>query len=324
MLLAALLLLQAADAPRRVALTFDDLPVVSALHLTEPARDTTTTRLLLALERHHAPATGFVNENKLEDSAGAVVASRVELLRRWLDAGHDLGNHTWSHRDLHRTPLPEYEADILKGARVLRQLFAERRGKPRYFRHPYLHTAKSATVRDSLDLFLAAHGYRIAPVTLDDGDYLFAAAYDRVRAVGDSATAQRIVRRYVAYMDSVVGFYQNQSRAILGREPAQILLVHANRLNGDSFDQVAAMFERRGYRFITLDEALDDPAYQSNDQYYGEGGITWLHRWAITAGVPRRTFAGEPEVPDWVTDLAAGIGLAPASGDPPHATSPEP
>jgi len=64
------------------------------------------------------------------------------------------------------------------------------------------------------------------------------------------------------------------------------------------------MFVKRGYRFVSLDEALDDSAYASSDEYYGPAGITWLHRWAITAGKPRTIFAGEPAVPDWIERTA--------------------
>jgi hypothetical protein len=50
----------------------------------------TTNKLLAGLERHHILAIGVVNEEKLEDDG----AAPVELLRRWLDAGMDLGNQT--------------------------------------------------------------------------------------------------------------------------------------------------------------------------------------------------------------------------------------
>jgi hypothetical protein len=106
----------------------------------------------------------------------------------------------------------------------------------------------------------------------------------------------------------VTAFYQGQAVAIVGRELPQILLLHANRLNADAFDGVARMFERRGYRFIPLDQALEDPAYRSPDSYTGAGGITWLHRWAITAGVSRDVFKAEPEVPEWVAIQARPAG----------------
>jgi hypothetical protein len=68
------------------------------------------------------------------------------------------------------------------------------------------------------------------------------------------------------------------------------------------FGDLARMLEGRGYRFITLEDALQDPAYQSPDTYVGSGGITWLHRWALTKGMPKPFFAGEPDVPRFVAD----------------------
>lgn len=159
-------------------------------------------------------------------------------------------------------------------------------------------------IRDSLNRFLAEHHYRVAPVTIDNSDYVFAAAYDRTRAGGDHEAAARIRSSYLEYMDSVTAFYERQSVAIVGRELPQILLLHANRLNADALDGLASMLRRRGYQFISLDEALKDPAYNSPDSYAGSGGITWLHRWATTAGVSRDVYRGEPEVPAWITTMS--------------------
>ena len=301
-------LLQPAGPVQSVAVTFDDLPVTSVLPLSRTERDSLTARLLGAIRRHHVPAIGFVNENKLVDSTGRLDPAQVALLQRWLERGLELGNHTWSHPDLHRVTLADFEAEILKGERVTRQLLAERGKVPRYFRHPFLHTGRSVAVRDSLKEFLDSLGYRVAPVTIDNSDYIFAAAYDRALGAQDRPSADRIRTTYLDYMDSVTAFYQGQAVAIVGRELPQILLLHANRLNADAFDGVARMFERRGYGFIPLDQALEDPAYRSPDSYTGAGGITWLHRWAITAGVSRDVFKGEPEVPEWVAIQARPAG----------------
>lgn len=55
-----------------------------------------------------------------------------------------------------------------------------------------------------------------------------------------------------------------------------------------------------GYEFVSLEAALEDPAYASADDYFGPSGITWLHRWALTQGKRGAFFAGEPEVPEWI------------------------
>ena len=167
----------AASGGRRIAITVDDLPVITTT--TDPAVWAEVTRGLLAtFERHDIPAIGFVNETKLAGAGGAPDASRVALLERWLDAGLELGNHGFAHLDLHRVPIAEYEADVLRGEAVLRPLLARRGGAPRFFRHPFLHTGLDLETRDRFTGFLAAHGYLVAPVTVDNSDWIFARAYD--------------------------------------------------------------------------------------------------------------------------------------------------
>jgi peptidoglycan/xylan/chitin deacetylase (PgdA/CDA1 family) len=284
---------------RAVAITIDDLPTVSAVEQTNDGRARLTASLLAAITAARVPAIGFVNENKL-GPRGQPDPARVALMQQWLDAGLELGNHTWSHVSLHRVTLAEYEAEIVLGDSVLRSLLAPSGRTPRYFRHPFLQAGRETPVRDSLLLFLTARDYRIAPVTIDNGDYLFAAAYDRRIAAQDSTTADSIVRTYIRYMDSVFAYYERQSVALLGREPVQTLLMHANALNARSFGPLAEMMTRRGYRFVSLDEALTDPAYDHPDEFRGNGGISWLHRWAWTEGKRGAFFAGEPEVPAWI------------------------
>jgi peptidoglycan/xylan/chitin deacetylase (PgdA/CDA1 family) len=294
-----------AGAPaRQVAITFDDLPIAGVLPRDIASSRELTTKLLRGVAAHRVPAIGFVNENKLETTNGVVDLERVQLLRRWLDAGLELGNHGYSHADLHTTPLDAFEEDVLKGERVTRRLMQDRGMALRFFRHPFLHTARDLEKRASFERFLAEHGYRVAPVTIDNDEYIFAAAYDRSLARGDAAAAVDVATAYVPYMERKVEFFERNSRQLFGREVPQILLVHANLLNADRFGDLAAMFERRGYRFITLEHALEDEAYRSPDTFVGIGGITWLHRWALTKGVPKAFYAGEPEVPASVAGRA--------------------
>lgn len=297
-LMAASLMTQG-DPGRRVAITFDDLPL-SRSATPVAAQESLTVALLAAITAARVPAIGFVNEGKLRDDDRRVDPRRVALLTRWLDADLELGNHTATHPDLHQVPLADVEADLLAGEAVLRPLLAARGAAPRYFRHPYLHTGRSLEVRDALLAFLEAHGYQVAPVTMDNGDYLFARAWDLARDQGDDAAAGRVVAEYLAYMERVVAFWERQSVAITGREIPQVLLLHANALNAATFPALAAMLAGRGYTAIPLAQALADPVYRSADSYTGPAGISWLHRWAITRGLPGSTFQGEPEVPDWV------------------------
>ena len=289
---------------REVAITFDDLPIAGVLPRDIASSRELTRKLLAGIAAHHVPAIAFVNEDKLNSADGSVDPQRVDLLRGWLDAGLELGNHSYSHRDLNLIPLDVFEDDVLKGERVTRRLMTERRLTLRFFRHPFLHTGRDLEKKARFERFLADHGYRVAPVTIDNDEYIFAAAYDRSWARGAADAARQVADAYVPYMETKVEFFERNSRDLFGREMRQILLIHANMLNADRFGELATMLERRGYRFITLERALEDPAYRSPDTFVGSGGITWLHRWALTKGMPKAFFSGEPDVPQFVADHA--------------------
>ncbi len=286
---------------RIVAVTIDDLPVVSTLQTIEQRRELTK-NLLAHIKKHNVPAIGFVNENKLFAS-GERDERQVDLLRMWLDAGLDLGNHSFSHRSLNRIDRAEYEADILKGEAITKGLLAAKGRKMRYFRHPFLQTGRSMEVKAEFAKFLAKHGYTIAPITHDNGDYIFARAYDVVRDRGDKALMKKVGDAYVPYMEAKLDYWERQSVKTLGREMAQTLLIHANSINAEYFGDLAAMFTRRGYKFVDLETALKDEAYRLPDTYVGAAGISWLHRWTLDKG---REFVlpDEPMVPEFVLKLS--------------------
>jgi peptidoglycan/xylan/chitin deacetylase (PgdA/CDA1 family) len=284
-----------ADVAREVAVTFDDLPV-SHNGMSLARQQAVTRNILRACREAKVPAVGFVNESKLAHER------HVALLAQWLDAGYELGNHTYSHRDLHRAELAEYHQEILRGETVTRALMQKRGRQPRWFRHPQLHTGRSLDVRHSVEAFLGKHGYRVAPVTLDNSEWIFARAYENAVEKGDAALQQRLGREYIAYMDRKLAYFEQQSQAHFGRNIRHVLLLHANALNGDWFDELAASMRTRGYGFIPLERALEDPAYRSADTYTGPAGITWLHRWVLSAG--KKPLAGEPRTAQWVLDAA--------------------
>jgi peptidoglycan/xylan/chitin deacetylase (PgdA/CDA1 family) len=289
----ALLLLQmaAAAAGREVAITIDDLPrggdVADKGSGTFAEIRGLTERLLAPLREQKIPVTGFVHPGRTELAAPDL----RRILELWLDAGADLGNHTWSHADLNRTTVADYEQDILKAEAALTPVVAARGKKLEFFRYPMLHTGRTAETKRAVADFLAAHGYRNAPVTFDNSDYMFAAAYTRpeLRA--------RVMREYVPYLESVVAFFERRSVEVVGREFPQIMLLHANEMNSRMMPDILGMFRRRGYRFVALGEALQDSAYRLPENYVGPGGFSWIHRWSMTRGMPNK---GEPDEPEWV------------------------
>jgi peptidoglycan/xylan/chitin deacetylase (PgdA/CDA1 family) len=292
-----------AQVPRRkVAITFDDLPGVSSLP-PESSWAEITEKLLATFKQEKLPIVGFVNENKLYRN-DQLDPARLAVLNAWLAAGLELGNHTYSHGSLNSTPLADFEADVLRGEKVTRGLLAQQRKQLRYFRHPFLHTGRSVETRNQFLSFLTAHGYTVAPVTIDNSDWIFARAYDSARDAKDAAAMKQVAAAYVPYTEAKFAYYEQQSRKLFGRDIKQVLLVHANTINADHFPEIVAMLRKRGYKFITLQEALSDKAYAAPDTYAGPAGISWLDRWALTRGVANNFFQGEPRTPAFVLQLA--------------------
>jgi peptidoglycan/xylan/chitin deacetylase (PgdA/CDA1 family) len=297
-----LFLLLAIGAPaqistREVAITIDDLPVVSTRRDLKN-RQEITKKLLGHIKRAKIPAIGFVNENKLYNGEKRNKDS-IDLLQLWFNDGLELGNHTFSHRSLNQISLNDYQADLLKGQTITSELLAAKKKQIRYFRHPFLQTGRTMEIKAGFDKFLAANGYTIAPISFDNADYIFSRAYDNAFDKNDHDLMKRVGEAYVPYMRSKLEYWEHQSTRLFGREIKQTLLIHANFINSDYLDDLALMFRSRGYRFVSLEDALKDEAYRLPDTYIGPAGISWLHRWALERG-KEFIVPNEPTVPDFV------------------------
>ena len=278
----------AAESHRQVAITIDDLPRGGDGGAYDLAgmRDMTK-KLLRPFREQKIPVIGFVNAGRVKiDEQGLRT-----ILDLWLDAGADLGNHSYSHPDINSVPLDVYTADIVRGEGPIRAALAARGKALLYYRHPFLHTGPTPETKKGMQEFLDQHGYRVAPVTLDDADYEYAVAYlmPDLRA--------RVQREYVPYMESIVDFFEKRSVEVAGHEIPQILLIHASQMNADLMPELLGMFRKRGYEFVTLAQALKDPAYRLPEGYVGRGGFSWIHRWSKTKGMAPK---GEPDPPAWV------------------------
>ncbi|MCA1612742.1 MAG: polysaccharide deacetylase family protein [Acidobacteria bacterium] len=276
---------------REVAVTFDDVPQYFGQPVVGGLSDMHR-KLLGGVVLNNAPAVCFVNEgfSSGEESRGYV----ADILRMWLDAGFELGNHTYSHLYFYETALPLYQQDVIRGEAISAALLSERGMRLRYFRYPYLSTGPDLATKAAFEEFLAARRYQAAPVTIDSMEWLFAGVYCKAMSDGDRPTMRLVADAYVPYMEEVFEFYERLSVDVFGYEVPQTLMLHATWLNADCFDRLGAMIKGRGYTFIPLEQALRHAAYRSADAYIGPVGISWLQRWALTKG---GRFRKEPGLP---------------------------
>ncbi len=289
---------------REVAITIDDLPAGAANSMSAATITDMTTKLLTTLRDQKVPVVGFVNEKKLYKPGE--VDERIKALRMWLDYGFELGNHTFTHLSLNQVGLKAWEDDVIQGESVTRMLLAEHKMTLRYFRHPFLDTGRDLQTRREAEAFLVGRGYRIAPVTLDAWDWMYAGVYEDAKTRGDTALQQQLASSYLSYSDAVFAYTEQLSKQTIGYEPKQILLLHGNQLEADHIGELIDLMRKRGYHFITLADALSDSAYSLPDTYVGEEGTGWIDHWAISQGHPPQ---GAPVFPQWVIDRSKALRL---------------
>ncbi len=78
------------------------------------------------------------------------------------------------------------------------------------------------------------------------------------------------------------------------------------------------MIERRGYAFITLEEALKDRAYSLPDAPVKKG-LSWLHRWMLAKG---KKMTEEPGEPALIAQLYRSYPVQARTGQPASASQP--
>ncbi|MDN5211190.1 polysaccharide deacetylase family protein [Fulvivirgaceae bacterium BMA12] len=287
---------------RLMAVTIDDLPVNSIVREFSH-RMYITEKILQALKNHEVPGIGFVNESKLYKK-GQLSEQEVSLLQKWIDNGMELGNHGYSHADYNNVTIDEYKTDVLEGEKVTKKILSAQNQRLKYFRHPYLHVGNSQEKKVALEKFLAEKGYEVAPVTIDNSEWIFARAYEIAFMEKDSTMMKKIGMAYVDYMEEKTAYFEGQSKKLWNYEIKQILLIHANQLNADYLDPLLARMNKRNYDFISLEKALTDKVYESEDTFVGKAGISWIDRWALSMGKKGSFFQGEPRTPQFVQDVA--------------------
>ncbi|HEX8736850.1 MAG TPA: polysaccharide deacetylase family protein [Pyrinomonadaceae bacterium] len=278
--------------PKEIAVTIDDL-LLNGPRIELKRLQVMTGKILSGIKRHQIPVVGFVNESLLyiPDETDA----RIALLKSWSDAGVELGNHTFSHLGFEAAALAEYEDDFIRGETITKMLMKQKGQKIRYFRHPFLQMGNTPEIEKSFENFIAARGYRIAPVTIDTMDWMFLAAYSNARRQDDAVMMKRVSEEYLKFVALRFDFAEKVAAELFGRPIKHILLLHANELNADNFDALIKVIKDKGYSFITLEAALKDAVYRFPDKYRPTSD--WLSHWVFSK---EKKIAPPPMPPDFI------------------------
>lgn len=196
-------LLWRADTDEKVlAITFDDGPDP---RFTEP--------LLTTLEAEQVAATFFV--------CGRQAAAHPDLVRRQAAGGHEVGNHSWSHRDLALADEGEVRDELVRTSDLVAELTGD---TPRVLRPPWGRLS-GTTMHVAADLGMDVVVWDVRLLDLEE----------------DRATNVAHVREHLAPGMVLLGHDAGHRRRSVGIAAVPEIIRDA---------------KARGYRFVTASQLL--------------------------------------------------------------------
>jgi peptidoglycan/xylan/chitin deacetylase (PgdA/CDA1 family) len=235
-----------------VAFTFDDGP---RLHETPRMSPQARNQALLdTLAAHQVKAALFVTAGN-----GANKPEGLAMAQAWGAAGHAIGNHSMSHPDLNSSAvtLAQYQQEILDCDKIIRAL----PGYQKWYRFTYLREGNTVEKRDGMRAFLKAQHYRNAYVSLDTSDWRFDQKLVEVLKRDPATDIAPIRAAYLAHIRERALAYRDLSGKLLGRDIAQVILLHHNLVNAMWLGDVIAQFREMGWTIVTPGQAFADPVY---------------------------------------------------------------
>jgi peptidoglycan/xylan/chitin deacetylase (PgdA/CDA1 family) len=266
-------------ARTKVALTFDDLPVHGPLP-PGTSRSDVARSIVATLKAAKAPPTyGFINAKGIQDAP-----ETAEFLDIWRAAGHLLGNHTFSHMDLHKSSVEAFEQDTLANEKTLQASMGS--SDWHWFRYPYLREGDTTSKRHAVAAFLKDHGYRAAEVTLSFDDYAYNDPYARCLAAKDSAGTSWLKESYSSRAAAELSRGREEARRLYGHDIGHVMLLHVGAFQMVMLPRLMELLDQHGFDLVTLPEAQADPAYAEADaDVPTPGGATLLQRTRMARGL---------------------------------------
>jgi beta-lactamase regulating signal transducer with metallopeptidase domain len=277
---------------KKLAIGFVSIPPVDRTENPPKDSDATTRLMIEKLKSHKIPAIGFVLGGMISDGE-KLYPVRAEMIRLWRDAGFEIGIGNYKHVWFSETPYEDYVAGVEKNETVVKKILAEKNLQLRYFSYPFLNTGKNAEERTRFESWLAARGITPVKYTIDNSEWLYSYAYDMARNDNDVQEMKEIRMKFLAYMSEMFDHYEAYSQELFGRDINQTMVLTPSRLVADSADELFGMISKRGYQFVSMEEALTDEAYKTQENFYGKSGISWFERWTLAQGKKLRN---EPKV----------------------------
>jgi peptidoglycan/xylan/chitin deacetylase (PgdA/CDA1 family) len=152
----------AGQGTKQMAITVDDLPFGYARGLSIEQRRDAVAQVLATLRKYNITAAMFV-------VGGSITDQNRDFVDAVAAAGHAIGNHSFSHRDFGTMSVEDYAIDIQRGGDAITPWLKG----THYFRYPLLRQGDTVEKRDAILSWLSLRGIRVAPVTIDNDDFVY-------------------------------------------------------------------------------------------------------------------------------------------------------
>ena len=205
------------------------------------------------------------------------------------------GNHTWSHPDLERTRWRRTWR-TWTGAAPVDSLLELRGRRLVWFRHPFLHAGDTPEKKAGLAAHLAENGWKVAPVTVDNQEWVYASSTTR-RSRAETRRWRRELQRRTSTTSTTRSRTSRRARGRSWGGSAAGAPAPCQSTERGPDGAASDPDPRARIRFVELAEAMED-GVRAGGRHTGRGGPSWIERWAIAAGASLR---GPREHP-WVAE----------------------
>jgi hypothetical protein len=237
----------------QLAITIDD-PNCYKSPLMSP--DEKNEAILAALRNHsNLMAVLFVCGHRVDNPAGK------KLLKRWNDAGHILGNHSYSHHYFHsdKIDIETFMEDILKCEKIIKDFSQFKK----LFRFPYLKEGNTHEKRDGIRAFLKENGYKHGYATIDASDWYVEDRMKKRLKQNPNADLEPYKKFYLEHMWERANYYNDLAIAVVKKPVRHTLLIHHSLLNALFLDDLLDMFEKKGWQLVDAALAFEDTVFST-------------------------------------------------------------
>lgn len=238
---------------KRIAVTMDDFNIGFNIRLNPRERNE---RILEAFAKHNHKAAGFVTGRFVDTKFGE------EVVQSWSDAGHMIGNHTYSHMNSSNEDTETIKADILKNDVLLSKYV----GYEKIFRFPFLAEGGDLEKISDYRSFMKEQGFQNAAVTMDSIDWYTTDRMEKRLRQDDKADLEPYREYYVEAVVKLAAHFQSLAERVGYPNLPHAMLMHHNILNGLFLDDVLTALKADGWSMVDAKDAFEHPIYKLEPQ----------------------------------------------------------